>query len=328
MSGVIEDNGEVVVTEAAVPAPVTSTRAKIINGFRWLAILVVVAFAVYQLVKNWDEFWRTLDGIPWESSVLSLLMVIGSMAATVYSWQVLVDDLGSPIGYRRGAQIFLVGQLGKYVPGSVWGYLLQMELGKKAGLARARVFVASLVHLGVILVSAMLAGLIALPVIFPTSPNARWMLAVLPIGLLLMHPKVLTWGTSLVLRVLRRPPLDHQFGWATIGKVLGGSAVAKVLHGLHLWLLANSIGAPGWFGLLLCIGAMSLAMTAGTVAFIFPAGVGAREVVIVAVLVTSGIGVVQAGAIAAVSRVMFLIADLITAGGAALAARGQLSLRS
>lgn len=327
MSGVIEGKESVVATSPKVAKP-TSTRTKVVNGLRWVAIAIVLGFAGYQLYNNWGEFWQTLDGIPWQSSVLSLLMVIGSMAATVYGWQVLIDDLGAPITYRKGAQIFLVGQLGKYVPGSVWGYLLQMELGRKAGLARARVFVASLVHLGVILVSAMLVGLIALPVIFPTSPNARWILVVLPLGLMAMHPKVLTWGTSLVLRVLRRPPLDHQLRWVTIGKVLSASGVAKVLHGLHLWLLANSVGAPGWFGLLLCIGAMSLAMTAGTVAFIFPAGVGAREVVIVAVLVASGIGVVQAGAFAAVSRVMFLVADLITAGGAAVAARDLLPRRS
>lgn len=304
-----------------VKAPEVTRRAQVINGLRWLAVVVVIGFAVYQLQGQWSEFWATLKQIPWQSSVLAQLMIIGSMAATVYGWQIIIDDLGQRIGYRKGAQIFLVGQLGKYVPGSVWGYLLQMELGKKAGLARARVFVASLVHLAVILVSAMVVGLIALPVIFETSPNARWMLALLPIGLIAMHPRILTWGTSLVLRVLGKPPLDHTLRTALIGKVLGASGVAKLLQGLHLWLLANSVGAPGWTGLLLCTGAMALAMTAGTVAFIFPAGVGAREVVIVAVLVTSGIGVIEATAFAAVSRAMFLVADLVTAGSAAVATK-------
>ncbi|GAA5105037.1 lysylphosphatidylglycerol synthase transmembrane domain-containing protein [Haloechinothrix salitolerans] len=303
---------------------ISVTRTQVVNGLRWLAIAVVVGFAIHQLSQHWTEFWTTLGDIPWESAVLSQVMVIASLAATVYGWQVIIDHLGAPVGYRRSSQIFLVGQLGKYVPGSVWGYLLQMELGKQAGLARARVFVASLVHLGVIMVSAMVAGLIALPVIFDTSPNARWMLALIPIGLVALHPRVLTWGTSLVLRLLRKPALEHTLSGAMVGKSLGASGVAKVLHGLHLWLLANSVGAPGWTGLALCVGAMALAMTAGTVAFIFPAGAGAREVVIVAVLVAAGIGQVEALAFAAVSRVMFLVADLITAGGAAITARSTL----
>jgi uncharacterized membrane protein YbhN (UPF0104 family) len=184
---------------------VKSRRARVVDGLRWLAVALVFGFAGYALSDNWGEFWQTVTAISWQSSALALLAVAASIAVTAYGWQIILDDLGRPVGYQRGAQIFLVGQLGKYVPGSVWGYLLQMELGKKEGLPRARVFTASLVHLGVVLVSAMVIGLIALPVIFETSPKARWMLVLLPIGLIALHPKILSWGTSLVLRILRRP---------------------------------------------------------------------------------------------------------------------------
>src|SRR5690606_23657362 len=71
--------------------------------------------------------------------LLSLVAVVVGIMCSTMSWQVLLDDLGKPIGVGRGAQIFLVGQLGKYLPGSVWAYVLQIELGRKAGLARARV---------------------------------------------------------------------------------------------------------------------------------------------------------------------------------------------
>jgi hypothetical protein len=54
--------------------------------------------------------------------------MIASILVSMYGWQVMVDDLGKPIGHRRGAQICLVGQLGKYMPGSAWAYVLQMEL--------------------------------------------------------------------------------------------------------------------------------------------------------------------------------------------------------
>jgi hypothetical protein len=59
--------------------------------------------------------------------------MIASILVSMYGWQVMVDDLGKPIGHRRGAQICLVGQLGKYMPGSAWAYVLQMELGGKTG---------------------------------------------------------------------------------------------------------------------------------------------------------------------------------------------------
>ncbi|WP_370946070.1 YbhN family protein [Amycolatopsis sp. cg5] len=304
----------------AVKAPKT-TKAKIIDVVRWLAIIAVVAFAAKSLASNWDEFWRTLKDIAWQSSALSLVALIASMAAATYAWQIMVDDLGEPIGYRRGAQIFLVGQLGKYVPGSVWAYLLQMELGRKAGLARARIFTGSLIQFGVGIVAALVLSILAMPAVFSNSPNALWLFILLPAGLAALHPKVLTWGTSLVLKILRRPPLDHQLSYQTIGKVFGFSVVAYAFQGVHLWLLANSVGAPGFTGLVMCVGAMAIAMTSGTFAFILPSGAGVREVVMVAVLTASGLSVGQATAFAVASRVMFTVADLLTAGGAAIAAR-------
>jgi len=298
-----------------------STKAKLLDVARWIAIIAVVAFAANQLASNWDEFWLTLKDIAWPSSVLSLVALIVSILVSTYGWQVMVDDLGKPIGYLRGAQICLVGQLGKYVPGSVWAYLLQMELGRKAGVARARVFTGSLVQFGVGIVAALVLSILAMPAVFSNSPNALWLFVLLPAGLIALHPKVLTWGTSLVLKTLRRPPLDHQLSWKTIGKVFGAAILAFSFQGAHLWLLANSVGAPGFTGLVLCVGAMAIAMTSGTFAFILPSGAGVREVVMVAVLTASGLSVGQATAFAVASRVMFTVADLITAGGAALAAR-------
>ncbi|WP_158888534.1 lysylphosphatidylglycerol synthase transmembrane domain-containing protein [Amycolatopsis anabasis] len=302
-----------------VSAP-KSTKAKLIDVARWVAIIVVLGLAGWKLASNWDEFWLKVKDIPWQSSVLSQFALVASIAAGVYAWQVIVDDLGKPIGYARGAQINLVGALAKYLPGSVWQYLLQMELGKKVGLARARIFTSSLIQLGVGIVAALVLSLFAMPAVFANSPNAWWLLVLLPLGFTALHPKILTWGTSLVLRILRRPPLDHPLTYRTIGKVFGGCTAAWALQGLHLWLLANSIGAPGFSGLIMCIGAMAISMTAGNFAFILPGGVGVREAVIVAVLTASGIDTVAALACAVVSRVMFIVADLITAGGAAVAA--------
>ncbi|OKJ98686.1 lysylphosphatidylglycerol synthase transmembrane domain-containing protein [Amycolatopsis sp. CB00013] len=307
-------------TSVAVKQP-KSTKAKILDVVRWVAILLVVGFAAKTLVTNWGEFWRTLSEVAWESSTLSLLALIAAIMVSTYGWQVMVDDLGKPIGYARGAQICLVGSLGKYVPGSVWAYLLQMELGRKAGLARARIFTGSLIQLGVGVVSALVVSLLAAPAVFSNSPRAMWLFVLIPVGLAMLHPRVLTWGTSLVLRILRRPPLDHRLSWSVVGKVFGSSTAAWALQGVHLWLLANSVGTPGFSGFVLCVGAMAVAMTVGTFAFILPSGVGVREVAQVAVLTASGLTVVQATAFAIASRVMFTVADLITAGGAALSAR-------
>jgi glycosyltransferase 2 family protein len=171
-----------------------SIKAQVITWGRRLLVVAVLAFAIYQLVTNWSEVWRTLSGIAWESAVLSMVSVIVSMFFGVMAWQTVVDSLGKPIGIVRGAQINLVGMLGKYVPGSVWAYVLQMELGRKAGLARARVFTSALVQIGISIVASLMLGALALPVILDETPDAVWLFALLPIGLIALHPMILTWG--------------------------------------------------------------------------------------------------------------------------------------
>ncbi|MTD56331.1 lysylphosphatidylglycerol synthase transmembrane domain-containing protein [Amycolatopsis pithecellobii] len=265
---------------------------------RWVAVMLVVGFAVRALVANWSEFWRTLADIPWSSSGLSLLALVASIGVSTYGWHVLIDGLGPPVGFRRGARINLVGALGKYVPGSLWAYLLQAELGRKAGLSRARVFTGSFVQFGIGLIAAAQLAMLAGP--------QWWLLATIPaVGVL--HPRVLTWITARALKLLRRPPLERAFSGLRVGTAFGAALVAWSLQGVHLWLLTGSAG------LLPCIGAMALAMTAGSVAFLLPSGAGVREAVLVAMLTANGISAGKALAFALASRVMFTVADLLTA---------------
>ncbi|WP_240325189.1 lysylphosphatidylglycerol synthase transmembrane domain-containing protein [Amycolatopsis thermalba] len=284
---------------------------RLLDVARWVALAVVAAFVVRVLAGDWTEFWRALRSIAWPWAVLSLAALVASITVSTYGWQTVVDGLGDRVGYRRGARICLVGQLGKYVPGSVWAYLLQMELGRKAGVSRARIFTGSLVQFGIGLVAALLLSALALPVAGP----AVWLLVLLPAGLVALHPRVLAWGTGLALRLLRRDPLPRPLGFASIARAFAASVLAWTLQGLHLWLLAPSLN------LWTCVGAMAIAMTAGTFAFLLPSGAGMREAVLVALLGTAGFSAGQALAFALVSRVMFTVADLLTALAATLPTR-------
>lgn len=291
----------------------TRTRirwAVVTTWLRRLLLVAVLAAAGYYLATRWTEVWHTLQSVSIVDAGLSQLAVFAAMIVATYGWQVLVNDLGEPIRGSRAGQIYLVGQLGKYLPGSVWAYLLQMELGRKAGVARSRTFTASLIQLGISLVAALALGLLALPTMLKHVPG--WIFVLPFVGLLALHPKILTWATSTILRLLRRPPLSNPLRWQTVLTVLATAMGAYLLYGLHLWLLAGS-------NILLCTGAIAIGLNAGLLLFILPSGAGLRDVVIAAVLATT-IGPVQAAAFAVVSRLMFTVGDIVTAAGAALLA--------
>lgn len=306
-----------------VPAPAKGRRELLLNVARYLLLAVVVVAALAYLWTNWDEVAPRLAEIsPW-TLALSLVAVVVGIGCATMSWQVLVDDLGKPIGAGRGAQVFLVGQLGKYLPGSVWAYVLQLELGRKAGLARARVFAATVFSIAVAIVAALLAGALAVPEIVEDRPDLSWLYwfyLALPVALVCLHPRILTAAARFGFKVLRRPRPDHPVSYRTVLTSLAWALASYLSNGAHLWLLARSGAADlGFRAWLLCAGAMAIAMLAGLVAFVLPSGAGVREVVIVAAL-SPFVGVPAAVAYATVSRLLFTVADLATAGGAALLA--------
>lgn len=296
------------------------------SWFRRILLVAVLTGAAWTLYRNWPAVVGTLKNVQWEATTASELAVILGLCVSTLAWQSIVDDLGAPIGVLRGAQINLVGALGKYVPGSVWAYLLQMELGRKAGLARSRVFTSSLIQFGISLVVTAIVAALAIPAMFPDSAVAQPLYALVVVGLVVLHPKILTFVTNLVMKVLRRKQLDRPLRLSAIVKALAFQIVSYVLFGVQLWIIADAIGVvSGVRGVLLCVGAVAVGLNSGVVAFVLPSGAGVRDGVIVALLITT-MPYGSALALAVVSRLMFTVADVVTAGAAAGLARWRTPL--
>jgi hypothetical protein len=296
------------------PAP---ARVRIVVAVRRGLLLLVVLAVGYTLVSQWGVVSTTLSAISWPAIGFSEAALILGMLASTYGWQIVLDDLGPRVGIARGGQIVLVGALGKYVPGSVWAYVLQMELGRRAGVQRARILTTSIVQVAVSVVASLLLGILALPLVLKHSPEAVWLFALLPFGLASLHPRILTWLVSTGLRLVKQPGLVRPLSYATVGKTFLCALLSYGLFGVHLWLLAQSQGDAAFSGLLLCIGAIAVGLTAGLFAFILPSGVGVREAVVAAAL-SSVMSPAKAVAFAIASRLLFTVGDVVTAGGAAL----------
>src|SRR5262249_27456726 len=143
------------------------------------------------------------------------------------------------------------------------------------------------------------------------------LLALLPIALVCAHPRVLTRVTGLLLRLLRRSPLERPLSWAGVLRVAFWSAVGYALFGLHLWLLARS-QVGGWTGLAVCVAAFGFAISVSTFVVVAPSGIGVREFLIAITLTALGLPYGAGYAIALASRLVATIADVMAAGGAVM----------
>lgn len=310
------------IPEAPVVAPPTK-RQGILDFARRALLVLVFAAAAYAIYTQWPEVKSTVFSMAWWQVAAAVALLIPGVLLGMLMWRVILvgildSDHAAGIQGSGLNKIYLVGQLGKYVPGSVWAFVLQMELGRKQGLGRAQVFVASLISTGITVGASLVVGALALPVLGDKQPSLRWLYVLLPVVFLAMHPRVVTFLVNLVLKVFRRAPLPTPIRAKIMIQSFILGVGMYVFFGVHLWLLAGHEAGLDLRTLFFLTGALALGMTTGVVAFLLPAGIGAREA-IVGLALASFMTVGAATAIALLSRLLFTVADLLCVGVAFLA---------
>jgi hypothetical protein len=281
---------------------------------RWGFVVAVLAGAVYYVDEEWGDIHHALDRIGVWASLGSLAFVLAALLSTMWVWRTLLAGLGSPLSFRVASRVLFIGQLGKYLPGSVWPVLAQMELATEHNVPRARTAAASVINMGVTLLAGLLAGLVMLP--FMGGVGQYWWAFLVAVPLVAcLYPPVLNWVLRLGFKILRRPPLDQELSGKSILTAIGWSLVCWVFFGLQIWILMVKVGAHPLSALPLAIGAFAFAFSVGFIFIPSPAGAGLRDVVLV-LLLGPVVGTGPATAIALVSRLVTVLGDVTTAGTA------------
>jgi uncharacterized membrane protein YbhN (UPF0104 family) len=302
--------------------PVWAVARRILTGrpVRWGFAAAAVALGSYAVAGEWTGVRAALASIGALTVAGAMVSVLIAMFAAMQVWRVLLAALGSPLQIRVGARIMFVGQLGKYLPGSVWPVLAQMELGTAHRVPRHHSASASLLTMLVTILSGLLTALVTLPFVAGFT-SYRWAFLAAPFLLACLHPKVLNSVLGRLFRLTRRPPLEQPLTARAIATSLAWSFLSWILYGLQIWLLATRLGAPRGTAALLALGGFAFAWSVGFLAVFAPAGAGVREVLLVA-LFGPVIGVGAATAVALVSRALTTIGDLVAAAVAAFYSRG------
>jgi hypothetical protein len=290
------------------------------RAFKVGFMLLLVALGVFAVVDDWSEFRTGLDRLGVMASFEALVCILIGLWLNFEVWRGLMAAAGSKLPFAAGCRIYFIGQLGKYMPGSVWPVLTQMEIGRAYKVPRQRSATIVMLSMMVGLTSGLLATVVGLP--FMAGDKTReywWVLLFIPVMLVCLHPKVLNPVIERGLRLIRRPPPEAPLSGRTIARAVAVNLAAWFFNGLQIWVLLNRLGAHGGHTLLTAIGAYALAWTVGFVIVFLPAGSVIREVILVATLSPLLVGGHDpAYAIALVSRLVTILGDLVGAGVAGL----------
>jgi uncharacterized membrane protein YbhN (UPF0104 family) len=315
------DGGAPPVPVPSVPPPsrksaLLKTGQRILRSraTRYGFALAAVGLGCWAVADEWSGVHAALARIGLLTAIGALVCVMAATVCSMQSWRVLLAAMGSPLPVRAAARVMFVGQLGKYVPGSIWPVLAQMELGTTYRVPRRRSASASALSMVVAVLSGLLVAGATLPFVGTKGQTPYlWAFLVVPLLLACLYPKVLNYVLNRLFRLTRRPPLEHPLTGRAIGTSIFWSLLTWIFYGLQLWLFVVRLGGSVGTGLVLGIGTFAFAWCVGFLAVLAPAGAGVRDVLVVALL-EPVIGTGAATGVALLSRALTTITDLVAAG--------------
>ncbi|CCH78265.1 conserved membrane hypothetical protein [Nostocoides japonicum T1-X7] len=290
----------------------------LVTVLRYGALVLVLLLVVVALARNWQSVSRELGSIPRWSVAGAFALTIVSGIFAMLSWRVLLADLGTRLHLADAAGIFFVGQLGKYVPGSVWSVVMQAEMAARLKVPRRRTAVAGLLLLGMSGLTAALVGIPGLPILLARNGHEVWwplVGACIVVGLVALSPPVLNRLIAVGLRVLRREPLEHALTTPAITLATVFSVLSWTFLGAGCWVLAQPMASDEHSaGRVFVVAVFGYVMAAviGMISFFLPAGVGVRDGVFL-VMLSGLMSPAAATAVVVVFRFVTVLADIVFA---------------
>lgn len=290
---------------------------------------LIVVFLVWGVVRGWDTVrafdWNLNPG--WLTTGILLLAVFYLASALGYAE--IVARLHPSGPHRRVvADIWARSLLGRYVPGNVVMVAGRVVMGSEAGVPRRASLAATVYEQVLALVAAAAGGVLAVAIHGEVGGGAPvWLVALVPLLLVPLHPRVFRPLSAWALARAKREPLAEVLSSRAMVVLFAWYAATAVLLSLAVWALVRSAAGPVAGDAVLVGGGFLLAFTASMLAFIFPSGLGVREGVFALVL-AENLPDEVAIAIAVGVRLVLTAVELVFIGSAALVARRALRARA
>jgi hypothetical protein len=281
--------------------------------------LLILVFLAIGAASGWDKVddydWRVEPG----AAIGGFAALLGMYVTNALGYVLIIEQLaGRRVPRRRFAAVWARSLLGRYVPGNVLMVASRLVLGQEAGISRKVSLAASVYEQALSLGAAGAGGLILLAAYGAGEIGpAAWLVALVPLGLLVLHPRVFGRVSAALLRRARREPLEALLTGRQVLALLAWYLLGAGLLAAGIGLLVHSVVGDD-AGSLLYVGVSFLtSFVVSMLAFVFPSGLGLREGAFALALgrnLPGGVAI----AISAGTRLALTLAELAFVGAAVL----------
>jgi uncharacterized membrane protein YbhN (UPF0104 family) len=276
----VNENGEV--ADARPPGRRADGALRLlIQGFLTVAVTWFIIDRIGVDLARLSSLDLTGWEIHWHWLALSVVVLVLGYALSAVLWGRMVRELGGPrVPPARAARLFLVANLGRYVPGKVLQLAGLTVLAAREGVRPAVAAVAAILGQTVALLGATLVGLGAF--FAPGSDVRAWgWIGLGCVGVFLVLGSLPAARRLLAMvwhRFTRDPDVPIPIALADPFFVWRWTALYTLnwaIYAAAFWLLF--IGLAGWATFLQAGAAFAAAYVGGYLALFAPAGLGIRE---------------------------------------------------
>jgi len=249
-----------------------------------LLIVVIFYFLARNLYLNWNKIVKYDWNINYYFLTYSFLLLIVGSFLIALGWNLILRVLGGRLGCKRALKIFFITDLAKYVPGKVWTIVGKVYLCAKEGIPIAKTSASVVIQPLIQVIAGILIFLLSLP--FWTKTNdfmnqLYFFLPLIPLGLIVLHPPIMTKLLNFVLTRLKQKPIELNIKYRDILLILLLWCGLWILTGIASYFLIISIYSFPVSQLPVVIGIFSIA---GISQFLTPSGIGVLEGVLTVLL--------------------------------------------
>lgn len=272
------------------------------------AILLFLALYVYRNARELAQYEFSVDA---PSLALASVLILFVNFLTPLTWGlVLWLCLRERLPWLESLQIWYVSQVSKYLPGSVWNYVSRVYLCNQRGISSSTSILSMVLEIMLILLAQATVVLLSLPFWLEGTQNLLWVLVILPLGLIVLQPRIFNGLLSFVARRsgVKDPPLVI-LKPTVVGTTLGIYTFGAIVVGVAFFFFVNSLVPLPLEYIPALAGIINLSLVVGFLAPFAPYGLGIREGLLT-VLLGQYIPVPLAALIALASRLWFTAAEL------------------
>lgn len=215
--------------------------------------------------------------------LVSFVLLLGAYAAQAYAWHLLVLAAGGTDRVTVDCGRWALSLLGKYVPGKVFHAVGRLLLYRGSTPGTAGMVGAFVAESLLSLTAAACVAAVALALVSESAPAPALVVAScsavggVAISFSALFDRAAGWLAASVLRTSPPAPIARRRRVASFALQAGSCA----LLGIGLYALTLAWHQDDHLPVAAIVGALCLSGIAGIVAFVVPAGIGVREVVLV-----------------------------------------------